>query len=93
MNSQITSDFVDLFRRLPDQVQVAARKNYKLWVRDHSHPSLQFKRVHSTEPLYSARIGIGWRALGLVESETVTWFWIGSHDEYEQADRSLSVNL
>ena len=33
------------------------------------------------------RIGRGWRALGLLESVTFTWFWIGSHADY---DRLLS---
>jgi len=36
------------------------------------------------EPLYSVRIGRGWRALGLLEEETVTWFWIGSHADYDR---------
>jgi len=25
----------------------------------------------------------GHRAIGVLEGDTVTWFWIGSHDEYE----------
>lgn len=24
------------------------------------------------------------RALGILEGSTVTWFWIGNHDEYER---------
>jgi hypothetical protein len=34
--------------------------------------------------VYSIRVGLGWRALGLVEHDTVTWFWIGSHAEYDR---------
>jgi hypothetical protein len=49
-----------------------------------SHPSLQFKRIHGHETLFSVRIGRGWRALGLREGDTITWFWIGSHAEYDQ---------
>lgn len=48
------------------------------------HPSLQFKCVHQTEPLYSVRIGLGWRALGLLEDDTIAWFWIGSHADYDR---------
>jgi hypothetical protein len=86
VNSRITTDFVDLFRALPEQVRETARKNYRLWRDNHLHPSLQFKCVHATEPLYSARVGIGWRVLGLVDSasDTITWFWIGAHDEYDK---------
>ncbi len=27
---------------------------------------------------------MGYRALGILEENTVTWFWIGDHDEYER---------
>jgi hypothetical protein len=64
--------------------QGLARKNYRLWQADASHPSLQFKRVGKKESIYSVRVGIGWRALGLVEGNTITWFWIGSHAEYDR---------
>jgi hypothetical protein len=52
-----------------------------------SHPGVHFKRVHfkrvhDREPICSARVGLGWRVLGLLEGDTVTWFWIGSHAEY-----------
>jgi hypothetical protein len=84
LNSQITESFVELFRELPEHARTTARKNYRLWKENSSHPSLQFKRVHTTEPLYSVRIGIGWRALGLLDNDTMTWFWIGSHAEYDK---------
>jgi hypothetical protein len=53
-------------------------------MRDPSHPSLQFKRVHAKEPIYSVRIGLGWRAVGVRSDDTVVWFWIGSHAEYDK---------
>jgi hypothetical protein len=34
--------------------------------------------------LYSARVTLGYRALGLMEDEEVTWFWIGTHAEYDR---------
>jgi hypothetical protein len=40
--------------------------------------------VSDKEPVYSARVSLGWRALGLLEGDTVTWFWIGSHADYEK---------
>jgi len=45
-------------------------------------PGLYFKRVGKNRPVYSVRIGEGYRALGLLHGNTVTWFWIGAHDEY-----------
>jgi hypothetical protein len=29
-------------------------------------------------------VGIGWRALGIKDEDTIVWFWIGSHAEYSQ---------
>ena len=84
MNSRVTEDFVACFARLPQPVKDQAQKNYRLWKQNHRHPSLFFKRVSDREPLYSVRIGIGWRALGLVEGDTITWFWIGSHADYDK---------
>jgi hypothetical protein len=69
--------------RLPGAVQRQALDAYRLWLRDPYHASLQFKRVHNTDPIYSVRIGIGWRALGIRQSDTVIWFWIGPHAEYD----------
>ncbi|MDP9311756.1 MAG: hypothetical protein M3R24_12895 [Chloroflexota bacterium] len=84
MKSQLTDDFITYFRALPVEVRMHARKNYQLWKHNPYHPSLHFKRVHAHEPLYSIRIGLGWRALGLLEADLITWFWIGSHAEYDR---------
>jgi len=39
--------------------------------------------VRQRHPIYSARVGLGYRVLGLWEGDTITWFWIGSHAEYD----------
>ncbi len=84
MKSQLSEDFLDCFARLPNSVKAQARRSYSLWKRNPYHPSLRFKRVHATEPLYSLRVGLHWRVLGLLEDDTITWFWIGSHSEYDK---------
>ncbi len=71
------------YAHLPANVREQARRAYRLWRSNPSHPGLQFKRIHSTELIFSARVGLGWRALGILEGDTVTWFWIGSHAEYD----------
>ena len=83
MKSRVTEDFLTLFAKLPTEIQVRARKNYRLWRQDPSHPSLQFKRIHAKDPIYSIRVGRSWRALGLLEGDTIYWFWIGSHSDYD----------
>jgi hypothetical protein len=87
VKSNLTEGFLEYFGKLPDSVKQQARKSYKFWKQDPYYPSLHFKQVHTQEPVYSIRIGRGWRALGLLENDTLTWFWIGSHADY---DRLLS---
>lgn len=54
------------------------------------HSSLHFKRVHKTQPIYSARVGRSYRVVGLLERGNVmVWFWIGPHEQYE----TLLANL
>jgi len=84
MKSQATPKFWKLYARLPQHLQQRARQAYQLWQVNPGHPSLRFKRVDDEEPIYSARIGEDYRVLGLLEGDTVIWFWIGAHDEYER---------
>lgn len=84
MTSQVTEEFLALFAKLPGEVQAQARKNYRLWKQSPAHPSLHFKKVHSREPIYSIRVGRHWRALGLLDGDTISWFWIGSHSDYDK---------
>jgi len=83
MNSQLTEDFFACYARLPSAVREQARRSYRLWRANPSHPSIQFKQVHASQPIFSARVGIGWRVLGLRVGDTVSWFWIGSHAKYD----------
>lgn len=83
MNSRVTEDFMPCYAHLPANVREQARRAYRLWRSNPSHPGIQFRRIHSTDLIFSARVGLGWRALGTLEGDTVTWFWIGSHAEYD----------
>jgi len=47
------------------------------------HPGLRFKRIHSTESIYSVRVTKDYRALGLQKNDAIIWFWIGSHADYD----------
>ncbi len=46
-------------------------------------------RRSDRESIYSARVTRDYRTLGLLEGEGITWFWIGSHAEYDRLIRSL----
>jgi hypothetical protein len=83
VKSHVTKAFRKGLERLPKEVQEQAIRGYRLWRKDPYHSSLQFKRVSWKQPIYSVRVGTGYRALGLKEDEDVYWFWIGPHDEYD----------
>ena len=82
MISHTTERFRKAFAGLPAQVQLQAKDAYKEFKQDPFYPSLRFKRVHSTKPVYSVRINIEYRAVGLQNENEMTWFWIGSHEDY-----------
>lgn len=84
MNSQALPSFWERYRQLPKQVRRRASRAYRLWQQNPNAPGLRFKRVSVTRPVYSVRIGDDYRVLGLLHADTVTWFWIGRHDEYER---------
>lgn len=83
MKSSVTKEFRKRLNALPSEVQEQAGRAYALWRSNPYHPSLQFKRVSQRQPIYSVRIGLGYRALGLLEGDRIYWFWIGSHAEYD----------
>jgi hypothetical protein len=74
VTSRTTARFRRAFADLPDRVQRQARQAYKLFQRNQHHPSLRFKQVHQTRPIYSVRIGLDYRALGIREGEDMVWF-------------------
>ena len=84
MKSYTTRRFRQLFASLPRHVQHQARRAYRLFCQNAAHPGLHFKRVYADPPMYSARVGISYRAVGVLDEETITWFWIGSHANYNK---------
>ena len=83
MNSYLTEEFLALYRLLPESVRRQARQAYGLFQNDPHHPSLRFRKVHPTRPIYSARVGIDYRVVGVRDGEDIHWFWIGSHAGYD----------
>lgn len=83
--SRRTKQFNALFDALPEHVKRQARADYALFKRNPRHPGLQFKSIGRRDPsIYSARADAHYRAIGLLNGDTVTWFWIGSHEAYNQ---------
>ncbi len=85
MISHATPDFWACFHRLPQSVQAKAKAAYAVWSENPRHPGLHVKPVASAgEDVWSVRVGIHWRALGVREGDVMIWFWIGSHADYDR---------
>jgi len=74
-------DFWFHYRLLPQSIQDLADRNFCIMKVAPRHPSLRLKKAGM---FWSARIGLGYRALGKDRQEGIVWFWIGPHTEYDQ---------
>jgi hypothetical protein len=84
MKSATLPSFWAESRKFSNPIRERARKTYRLWADNPFHPSLHFKCIDSEESIWSVRVTRNYRAVGILEGDTVTWFWIGTHDDYEQ---------
>ena len=82
MKSEALPSFWEGYRKLDRNVRNRAKKAYRLWSEDPFYPSLRFKCINNAENIWSVRVTLGYRAIGILDEDTVTWFWIGSHDQY-----------
>ena len=89
MTSRTTERFRKAFAFLPGHVQQRAREAYRQFRDDPAHPSLRFKQVHASRPIFSARVGLSYRALAVRDDDSLIWFWIGTHADYDQLLRNL----
>ncbi len=84
VKSLATKRFWLLLHSLPVAIQDLAKKNYALWCRNPSHPSLRFRRLSGSSDRYTVRIGDHYRALAQLSGDTIVWVWIGTHSEYDR---------
>lgn len=89
MTSHTTEAFHEALAKLPKEIRQRARIAYRQFLADPRHRSLQFKKVHSTRPIYSARVTDDYRVVGLLDGDDIVWFWIGKHEIYERLLKSL----
>jgi len=69
------------YRGLPKDIRDLADRNYATLKADPSHRSLHFKKIGE---LWSARVGLHYRALATESDGDLVWFWIGPHAEYDK---------
>ena len=73
--------FWKFYEQLPKEIQELADAKYELLKNDPRHPSLHFKKVGR---MWSARVGIHYRAAAVEDGFDIVWFWIGHHSEYDR---------
>lgn len=84
MISKTLPSFWKEYAQLDRILKGQAEKAYQLWRENPLHPSLRFKCINKEENIWSVRITRSYRAVGVLENDTVTWLWIGNHDNYEK---------
>ena len=89
MKSHTTEKFRSLLAAAAPDRQAKIRSAYRVWRENPEHPSLRFKKVHTRLPIYSVRVDLNWRAVGTLEGDTMLWFWLGPHNEYEALLKAL----
>ena len=88
MISHRTKSFKKLYEKLPEFVKENAKKSYKSWLKNPYNSQIKFENIYKN--YWSASIGYSYRAIGkMIESDTVLWFWIGSHEDYNHLIKQL----
>ena len=81
MKHVATESFWARYDALPVSTRKLADKNFNLLKHNPDHPSLHFKDVG--KGLWSARVGMQYRALAIPHNNGFAWTWIGTHAEYD----------
>ncbi len=84
MKHHASRRFRECYDALPEAVRRVADTSFEQLRRDPRHPSLHFKKIRN---LWSARVGMHHRALGIDVPGGILWIWIGSHADYDRLVR------
>ncbi len=76
-------------KALAKDIQKKAQQQYKLFKENPYHSSLDFKKIQRKKTYHSIFISEHWQAIGVEEDDTIIWFWIGSHEEYNNLINQL----
>ncbi len=73
------------FDQLPADIRELAEENYRLWRENRNHPKLRFKQVMDDPKVFSFRVGLRHRTLGVeTPNGRIAWFWVGSMDDFRK---------
>lgn len=83
MISRVKPSYWMLFNKLPESIQAQARESYARFAENPDHPGLNFKKLKGTPDWWSVRVSQQYRAVGARNGDTICWFWIGSHQDFD----------
>ena len=84
MNSRASAAFWRRFQALPPDVQAKAREAFARFLEDPANPWLAFKKLRGFPNYWSVRATLSCRAVAVREGDTLIWFWIGNHAEFDR---------
>ena len=84
MKSFTRPSFWRTYERLDERTREAARKAFRLFEEDPLHPSLRFKKLGGSDLIWSVRVSAQYRAVGERRGNTISWVWIGTHNEFDK---------
>jgi mRNA-degrading endonuclease RelE of RelBE toxin-antitoxin system len=87
--SEITDSFRQAYGKLPLDVRLRVKKAYRQWVANPFHPSLHYKKIHAILPIWSVRVSLNYRVVGVAHDEKMLWYFVGTHAEYDRLIKTL----
>jgi len=81
--SRTHGDFWRHYSKLSGANKRVASRAFARFRTDPSHPSLRFKKLAGRGDVWSVRVSDDLRAAGRRHGEIMRWFWIGTHNEFD----------
>ena len=83
-----THQFKERFAQLPAKIQDAAKDAYRLFLSDPYSPQLRNHELHDgnkgrhRKASRAVSVTRRYRAIYTIDGDTYVWYWIGSHEDY-----------
>ena len=84
MKSVATRRFWKLYHSLPMQVRDHAKAAFEFFSKNSAHPGLSLERLRADPDSWSVRITRDYRAVGRKQGDTMIWYWIGTHVDFDR---------
>ncbi len=84
MTSRATRRFWKLYHAMPETARAQAREAFKLFSANPAHPGISLERLRSDPDSWSVRVSRDYRAVARKHDDTMIWYWIGTHAEFDR---------